>query len=72
MGLQKEEVVLQGGSILIMKWNFKSFAWYLLAYVVALTVAFEIFLPGLADKNIILYLFITSFVLWLWDSRKKK
>ena len=62
----------QGGSILIMKWNFKSFAWYLLAYVVALTVAFEIFLPGLADKNIILYLFITSFVLWLWDSRKKK
>ena len=63
---------MQGGLNLIMKWNFKSFAFYLLAYVVALIVAFEIFVPGLADKNVVRYIFITSFVLWSWDCRKKR
>jgi hypothetical protein len=55
-----------------MKWQFKSFAFYLLAYTVALVVAFEIFVPGLADKNDVRYIFITSFVLWLWDCRKER
>ena len=54
-----------------MKWNFKSFTFYLLEYVVALIVTFEIFVPGLADKNVVHYIFISSFVLWLWDCRKK-
>ena len=62
----------QWWSILVMKWHFNCFSFYLLAYVVALTVAFETFLPGLADKNTIRYLFISSFILWLWDCRKKR
>ena len=54
-----------------MVFNFRSLLWYLLADVVV-SVAFEVFFPDFADEDTILYLFISSFILWLWDCRKKR
>ena len=54
-----------------MNWNFKSLAWYLLADVVVI-VAFEAFFPDFADEDTIIYIFIASLILWLWDCRKKQ
>ena len=51
--------------------NFGTLLWHLLADVVVIF-AFEVFLPDVTDEKTILYIFISSLILWLWDCRKKR
>ena len=53
------------------KFNYRTLLWALLADAV-LWLAFKVFFPGFLDDDAIVYLLISSFILWAWDCRKKK
>ena len=62
---------MKGGLILIMKWNFKSLGWYLLADILVI-IAWRIWKPDWFEAERIIPFLIATILIWLWDCRKKR
>ena len=62
---------MEGGLILIMKWNFKSLGWYLLADIMVI-IAWRIWKPDWFEEERIIPFLIATILIWLWDCRKKR
>ena len=62
---------MQGGLTLIMKWNFKSLGWYLLADILVI-ITWRIWIPDWFEADRIIPFLIATILIWLWDCRKKK
>ena len=62
---------MEGGLILIMKWNFQSLGWYLLADILVI-IAWRIWKPDWFEAERIIPFLIATILIWLWDCRKKR
>ena len=52
------------------KFNYRSLLWTLLADGLVV-LSLKVFFPGYMSDNSIIYLFIASFILWVWDCKQK-
>ena len=62
---------MEGGLILIMKWNFQSLGWYLLADILVI-ITWRIWMPDWFEEDRIIPFLIATILIWLWDCRKKR